>query len=86
MESLLYVGVLISFIGSVWFIILSIKTGKSNGEKALWAIVSLICQPIGGLVFYIVKRVGLIPLILVIIGAILMVISYGDMASRLFQQ
>jgi zinc transporter ZupT len=83
MDSFLYFGALISFIGSVWFIILAIQTGKSNREKALWAIISLICQPIGGLIFYIVKRVGLVPLILVIIGAILMAVGYTDMASRL---
>ena len=65
------IGGLLSLIGIVWLIILSIQTGQTTGEKALWAIVNFICQPIGGIVFYAMKRVGLVPLILVIIGWLL---------------
>lgn len=79
MVSLVYLGSLLTLIGAIWFIILSIQTGQTTGEKLLWAIVNLICQPIGGIVFYIMKRVGLVPLILVIVGAILTGIGYPSM-------
>ncbi len=85
MGSLVYLGSLISFIGTVWLIIIAIQTGKTGGEKALWAIVNLICQPIGGIVFYIVKKVGLVPLILIIVGAILMGIGYPSMVAEMMK-
>lgn len=65
------IGALLLFIGGIWQVILSIQTGKTTGEKILWALVTFSCQPIGGIVFFIVKRIGLVPLILVIIGALL---------------
>ena len=43
-----------------------------NGEKVIWALVNFFCQPLGGIIFYVMKKQGLIPLILVIIGAILL--------------
>lgn len=61
-------GGLLALIGIIWLVVLSVQTGQTTGEKALWAIVNLICQPIGGIVFFAVKRIGLVPLILVIIG------------------
>ena len=83
MVSLVYLGSLLTFIGAVWLIVLSIQTGQSTGEKLLWALVNLICQPIGGIVFYIMKRVGLVPLILVIVGAILTGIGYPAMMREM---
>ena len=66
------IGGLLSLIGIIWLVVLSIQTGKTTGEKVMWAIVNIIgCQPIGGIVFFFVKRVGLVPLLLVIIGVIL---------------
>jgi hypothetical protein len=73
-------------IGTIWLIVLSVQTGQTTGEKALWAIVNFICQPIGGIVFYIMKRVGLVPLILVIIGAILLGIGNYSMAGDMMNQ
>ena len=71
------IGGLLSLIGIIWLVILSIQTGKTTGEKVLWAVVNIIaCQPIGGIVFFFVKRVGLVPLVLVIIGAILQGIGF----------
>lgn len=76
-------GSLLLLVGAIWLVVIAIQTGQSTGEKALWAIVNFICQPIGGIVFYLVKKQGLIPLILVIIGSILTGIGYysvmGDM-------
>lgn len=64
-------GSLLILIGAIWLIVIAIQTGQSTGEKVIWALVNFFCQPIGGIVFYIVKKQGLIPMILVVIGAIL---------------
>lgn len=65
------IGFLLLLIGAIWLIVIAIQTGETTGEKVVWALVNFLCQPLGGIVFYIMKRQGLIPLILVIIGAIL---------------
>lgn len=64
-------GSLLILIGAIWLIIISIQTGQTTGEKVIWALVNFFCQPIGGIVFFIVKKQGLVPMILVVIGAIL---------------
>lgn len=79
-------GSVLMLVGAIWLIILSIQTGQTTGEKALWAIVNFICQPIGGIVFYLMKKVGLVPLILVIIGAILLGIGNYSMAGDMMNQ
>jgi cytochrome c oxidase assembly factor CtaG len=65
-------GGLLVLVGAIWLIVIAIQTGESTGEKVLWAVVNFLCQPLGGIIFYIVKRQGLIPLILVIVGSILL--------------
>lgn len=76
-------GGLLLLVGTIWLIIIAIQTGQTTGEKVIWALVNFFCQPIGGIVFYIIKKQGLVPLILVIIGAILVGIGnyslMGDM-------
>lgn len=64
-------GGLLVLIGTIWLIVIAIQTGQTTGEKVIWALVNFFCQPIGGIVFYIIKKQGLVPLILVIIGIIL---------------
>ena len=65
------IGSLLILVGSIWLIIVAIQTGQTTGEKVLWALVNFLCQPLGGIIFFIVKREGLAPLILVIVGCIL---------------
>jgi cytochrome c oxidase assembly factor CtaG len=65
------IGGLVFFIGVIWLIAVSIQTGQTTGAKILWALVNLLCQPIGGIVFYVVKKQGLLPLVIVIIGTIM---------------
>ncbi len=67
------IGGLLMLICIVWFVILSIQTGASTGEKIIWVIVNLLFQPLAGIIFFFVKKVGLIPMILGIIG----VVFYG---------
>ena len=68
-------------IGTIWLIVLAIQTGATTGEKAIWGLVNFLCQPLGGIVFYIMKKVGLVPLIMVIIGAILLGVGNYSMAG-----
>ena len=65
-------GGLLTLVGAVWLVVIAIQTGQTNGEKVIWALVNFLCQPLGGIVFYIVKRQGLVPLLLVLIGSILL--------------
>ena len=76
-------GGLLMLIGTIWLVIIAVQTGETTGEKALWAIVNLICQPLGGIVFFIMKKQGMIPLILVIIGWLIAGFGYYSMAGNM---
>lgn len=65
-------GGLLIFVGAIWLVVIAIQTGQTTGEKVLWALVNFLCQPLGGIVFYVVRRQGLVPLILVLIGSVLL--------------
>ena len=79
-------GSLLVLVGAIWLIVIAIQTGQTTGEKVIWALVNFLCQPIGGIIFYIVKKQGLIPLILVIIGAILAGIGNYSVMSDMMNQ
>lgn len=74
-------GTILMLIGTIWLIVIAIQTGQTTGEKVIWALVNFFCQPIGGIIFYIMRKQGLIPLILVIIGAILLGVGNYSMAG-----
>lgn len=78
------IGWLILVAGIIWMVVTAIQTGQTTGEKALWGIVCLICGVLGGIIFFAVKRQGLIPLILEIVGVILYVRRrwYGVLFGR----
>ena len=65
-------GGLLVFVGAIWLIVIAVQTGHTTGEKVLWALVNFLCQPLGGIVFFIVKREGMVPLIMVLIGSLLL--------------
>jgi len=79
-------GSVLLLVGAIWLIVIAIQTGQTTGEKVLWALANFFCQPLGGIIFYIVKRQGLIPLILVIIGSILTGVGYTSMMGEIMQQ
>lgn len=79
-------GSLLILIGTIWMVVIAVQTGQTTGEKVLWAIVNLICQPIGGIVFFAVKRQGLIPLILIIVGWVVFAPGYYSMMSDVMNQ
>lgn len=80
-------GALLIFVGAIWLIVIAIQTGETTGEKVVWALVNFLCQPLGGIIFYVMKKQGLIPLILVIIGVILSGVGnysmMGDMMENM---
>lgn len=78
-------GGLLLFVGSIWLIVIAIQTGQTTGDKVLWALVNFLCQPLGGIIFYIVKKQGLVPLILVIVGAILGGFGYATAVSEMMK-
>ncbi len=71
------VGSLIAFVGTIWLIVTAIQTGQTTGDKVIWGLVNFLCQPLGGIVFFIVKKQGMIPLLMVIGGWILLVAGGG---------
>ncbi|MGD9630104.1 MAG: hypothetical protein AB7V18_12745 [Pyrinomonadaceae bacterium] len=76
---ILGIGALLMLICAVWFIILSFQLGNSTGEKVIWAIVNFLFQPLAGIIFFFVKKAGLVPMILGIIGVVLY--GYGFTTS-----
>lgn len=68
-------GGLLFFVGTVWLIVVAVQTGQTTGDKVIWALVNFLCQPLGGIIFYFVKKQGLVPVLLVIIGTILYVVG-----------
>jgi hypothetical protein len=79
MTILFYTGSLLVFVGTIWLAVLGFLTGRTVAEKIIWAIVNLVLEPLGGIIFFVIKRAGLIPLLLVVIGTVLMLIAYGSM-------
>ncbi|HEX8286372.1 MAG TPA: hypothetical protein VF556_00135 [Pyrinomonadaceae bacterium] len=79
-------GGLLVLIGTIWLIVIAIQTGQTTGEKVIWALVNFLCQPIGGIVFYIMRKQGLVPLILVIIGVILASVGNYSMFNDMMNQ
>lgn len=73
------IGALLMLICAVWFIVLSVQMGQSTAEKVLWAIANLLFQPLAGIIFFFVKKAGLVPMILGIIAVV--VYGYGIMTS-----
>lgn len=77
MGILAMLGWLLAVIGMIWLVVTAIQTGSTTGEKVIWAIVNFFCQPLGGIIFYIVRKQGLYPLLMVIIGWVLLVAGGG---------
>ena len=77
MGILAILGWLLLVIGIIWLVVTAIQTGTTTGEKVIWALVNFFCQPLGGIIFYIVRKQGLYPLLMVIAGWILMIAGGG---------
>ena len=73
------IGALIMLIGIIWFIYLAFQTEQTTGMKVLWAALLFFLQPITGIIYFFLRKVGLIPLILVLIGTI--IYGYGAFSA-----
>ena len=73
-------GWVLLVVGTLWLVVTAIQTSVETKDKVIWGLVNFFCQPLGGIIFYVMKKQGLIPLLLVIAGWILMVMG-GGMAA-----
>lgn len=70
-------GGIMVLVGWIWLIVTAIQVGADTKEKVIWGLVNFFCQPIGGIVFYIMKKAGLVPLLILIVGYVLMFLGGG---------
>lgn len=70
-------GGILLLVGVIWMVVVAIQTGQTTGEKVIWALVCFLCSPLGSIIFFVVKRQGLIPLLLQIAGFIIMFVGGG---------
>lgn len=71
------IGWLLLVVGIIWMVVTAIQTGQTTGDKALWGLVCFFCGVLGGIIFFAVKRQGLYPLLLEIVGVVLMFAGGG---------
>ncbi len=70
-------GWVLVLVGTIWLVVTAIQTGADTKDKVIWGLVNFFCQPLGGIIFYVLKKQGMIPLLLVIAGWIIMVVGGG---------
>jgi hypothetical protein len=79
---MIYLGTILMFVGMIWLVVTAVQVGQTTGEKVLWAVANLICQPFAGIIFYIVKRAGLVPLIIYLAGLAIFLFGGGAAAYQ----
>jgi hypothetical protein len=70
-------GWVLLVVGTLWLVVTAIQTSVETKDKVIWGLVNFFCQPLGGIIFYVMKKQGLIPLLLVIAGWIIMIVGGG---------
>lgn len=70
-------GWVLVLVGTIWLVVTAVQTGADTKDKVIWGLVNFFCQPLGGIIFYVMKKQGMIPLLLVIAGWIVMVLGGG---------
>ncbi len=74
------IGLLIALIGWIWLIVLGFQKGG-----ALWGILNIFFQPITGIIFCVMHKVGWLALALLIIGNILAVAGLIPVMMRVMK-
>ena len=74
---LIILGYILLLVGTIWLVVTAIQTGADTKEKVIWGLVNFFCQPLSGIVFFAMKKQGMVPLLLVIAGWIIMVVGGG---------
>lgn len=78
MGALGILGMLLAFVGWVWLIVTAVRSGATTQDKVIWGLVcALGCPPIGGIIYYVVKRNGLVPLLVSIAGNVVLYLGGG---------
>lgn len=72
-------GALLMLIGAIWMIYLAVTTETTTASKAVWGILIFFFGPFAGTVYFLMKKVGLVPLILMWIAVL--VYGYGAFTS-----
>ncbi len=70
-------GWVLVLVGTIWLVVTAVQSGADTKDKVIWGLVNFFCQPLGGIIFYVMKKQGMIPLLLVIAGWIVMVVGGG---------
>ncbi len=70
-------GGILAFIGAIWLVVTAIQTGQTTSDKVIWGLANFFCQPLGGIIFFIVKKQGMVPLIVMLIGMVLTFVGGG---------
>ncbi len=70
-------GGILAFIGAIWLVVTAIQTGQTTSDKVIWGLVNFFCQPLGGIIFFVVKKQGMVPLIVMLIGMVLTFVGGG---------
>ena len=70
-------GSILLLVGIIWMVVVAIQTGQTTGEKVIWALVCFFCSPLGSIIFFIVKKQGMVPLLLQIVGFIICIVGGG---------
>lgn len=78
-------GSLLMLVGTIWLVVTAIQSGETTGEKVIWGLVNFFCQPLGGIIYFVLKKKGMTPLILVIIGAIVSGAGWSMSANEIMQ-
>ena len=64
-------GALLMLIGVIWMIYLAVTKETTTGSKAIWGILIFFFGPLAGTIYFFMKKVGLVPLILMWIAVLL---------------
>jgi len=70
-------GGILLLVGIIWMVVVAIQTGQTTGEKAIWGLVCFFCSPLGSIIFFVMKKQGMVPLLLQIAGFILTLVGGG---------
>jgi hypothetical protein len=82
MATFFYIGLILVVIASIWLAALGGLTGRSTAEKIAWVLLNLIFQPLAGIIFLIARRRGLIPVLLAVVGTIMILVTYREVARN----
>ena len=82
MGILAILGWVMIVVGMIWLVVTAIQTGTTTGEKVIWALVNFLCHPIGSIIFYLVRKQGLVPLLINVIGWVLLFAGGGAAMFR----